>query len=393
MQAQTEIKELQHSDTFGYPRIKIKWQSGGEGIHIGRNTKENRETIRILNLGIQGAGKSSLLEVYAVRFQKIIDLFGSSDGESLCWCKPEFSTFFKQKYNREPKILLIYGNGKKLACKFESLHIDELTLKDIQEHDITTTTQMFHADLQEYYGTIGKIIEILEKRLFWDDPWALTIREAGDWGRARTKVVKDDEGAKRDLIRFYRQNRHHGLAVLMDTLRWTNLDKELRDLSNYICIKKIGIQLLPKDLRFLYRYWKPRSLMKLPSHLFGIITDNRSIGVGTFEYPTWHKATKENILKTTAIEIQDTETGERTDERRYGVGDLDHAEIIEKYIQLQSIRKVCKEMVRSTSTVSNHIKDHNLAIKRVGECQKCKHSKSQFSKDTIIKQKEPPVRL
>jgi len=377
-------------DTFGYPRIKVKWQSGGEAIHIGRNTSEDRETIRILNLGIQGAGKSSLLEVFAVRFIKIIDLFGSCDGESLCWCKPEFTEFFKQKYGREPKILLVYGENKKVACKFGTINIEQLTLDDIKEYDVTTTTQMFHPTLQSYYGAIGKIIDILEKRLFWDEPWALTIREAGDWGRARTKVVKDDEGAKNDLIRFYRQNRHHGIAILMDTLRWTNLDKELRDLSNYICIKKIGIQLLPKDLRFLYREWRPRSLMKLSNKLFGIITDNRSIGVGTFEYPTWHKATKENILKSTGIEILDTETGERTDERRYGVGDLDHSEIIEKYIQLQSVGKVATELVRSKSTVSNHIKEHNLAIKRKGECQKCKHANSQFSKDTIIKQKEKP---
>lgn len=386
---QVEI-ENPKPDTFGYPRIKVKWQSGGEAIHIGRNTSEDRETIRILNLGIQGAGKSSLLEAFSVRFKKIIDLFGSCDGESLCWCKPEFIEFFKQKYGKEPKILLVYGEGKKVACKFDTINIEQLTLNDIKEHDVTTTTQMFHTNLQAYYATIGKIIDLLEKRLFWDEPWALTIREAGDWGRARTKVVKDDEGAKQDLIRFYRQNRHHGIAILMDTLRWTNLDKELRDLSNYICIKKIGIQLLPKDLRFLYREWRPRSLMKLQNKLFGIITDNRSIGVGTFEYPTWHKATKENILKSTGIEILDTETGERTDERRYGVGDLDHAEIIEKYIQLQSVGKVATELVRSKSTVSNHIKEHNLAIKRKGECQKCKHANSQFSKDTIIKQKEKP---
>ena len=389
MQVQTEKDPL----IFGYPRIKVKWQSGGEQIHIGRNTKENRETIRILNLGIQGSGKSSLLECWAVRFQKIIDLFGSSDGESLCWCKKEFFEFFKQKYNRDPTILLVYGEGKKLACKFDTIHIDQLTLKDIAEHDITTTTQLFHISLQEYYATLGKVIEILEKRIFWSDPWALTIREAADWGRARTKVVKDDEGAKRDLVRFYRQNRHRGLAVLMDTLRWTNLDKEFRDLSNYICVKKIGIQLLPKDLRFLYRYWKPRSLMKLPANLFGLITDNRSIGVGKFDYPTWHKATKENILKSTNIEIEDTETGERVDERRYGVGDLDHSEIIEKYIQLQSVRKVANELSRSTATIHNHIKEHNLMIQRKGECQKCKHSKGQFSKDTIIKQKEPAPRL
>jgi hypothetical protein len=375
-------------ENFGYPAIKIKWQSGGEKLHIGRKP---RETCRLLNMGLQGTGKSSLLEVFSVRFKKIIDLFGSVDGESLCYCKPQFQEFYKAKYGREPTILLIYGEGKKIASRWDSIHIKDLTLKDITDHDITTTTQMFYNTLQDYYAALGEVIDVLEKRLFWDYPWALCIREAGDWGRARTKVVADDEGAKMDLIRFYRQNRHHGLAVLMDTLRWTNIDKEIRDLSNIICVKKIGIQLLPKDLRFLYKYWKPRSLMKLPNNLFGIITDNRSIGIGRFDYPEWHKEEKENILLTTGIEIGSTEsTDSGKEERRYGVGDLDHAAIIEKYIELQSIRKVASELVRSLSTISNHIKEHNLSVKRVGECQKCKHSKSTFSKDTIIKKVEHP---
>ncbi len=377
-------------NVFGYPTIKVHWQSGGEGIRIGRHCKEDRETIRILNMGIQGAGKSSLLEVWAVRFNKIIDLFGSVDGESLCWCKAEFTTFFKSHYGREPKILLITGDGKKVACKFDTIQIDQLTLKDIEEHDVITTTQMFHATLQAYYACIGEVIGILEKRIFWDTPWALCIREAGDWGRARTKVVADDEGAKQDLIRFYRQNRHHGLAVLMDTLRWTNIDKEIRDLSNYICIKKIGIQLLPKDLRFLYRYWKPRSLMKLPNKLFGLITDNRSIGVGTFEYPEWHKATKENILKLTSIEIEDMETKERTDPENYTIGELKHAEIIEKYLELKSYRKVEEATGRAKSAVAEHIKIHNTFVNKKQECPKCKAAKSPFSKDIILKEKQIP---
>lgn len=373
---------------FGYPKIKVNWQSGYEEIHIGRNCKENRETIRILNMGIQGAGKSSLLEVFSVRFKKVVDLFGSVDGESLCWCKPEFEAFFKEKYGTKPKILLIHAEQKKVACKWDTITLKDLTLADIEEHDITTTTQMFHSTLPDYYAAIGDILSIIEKRIFWDDPWSLTIREAGDWGRARTKVVKDDEGAKQDLIRFYRQNRHHGLAVLMDTLRWTNIDKEIRDLSNYICIKKIGIQMLPKDLRFLYRYWNPRSLMKLPNQLFGLITDNRSIGVGKFDYPTWHKSTKENILKSTGIEIMDQETGERTNKHNYNIGDLDHAEIIEKYMQLKSVGKVATELVRSKSTISSHISQHNRFVQKKQECPKCRNAKSIFSKDTIIKTKE-----
>lgn len=362
------------------PRIRYKWYRDGELIRWNR-------PLRIMALGIQGSSKSSILEVCAVRYKKIIDILGSCDGESLCWCKPEFINWFTQYHDRPPKILLLTGEGVKIASVFDTVTSDELTLQMIEDHDVVTTAQLLHQTKEDYHKTMTKIIDILETRIYWKEAWCLLIREAAHWAYARMKIFKDDEAAKSDLVEFFRENRHHGLAVLMDALRWTDLDKIFRDLSDYLFVKQLGDQGLPKDLRYCYRYWKPKSLRWLKNNLFGIKSVRGSIGVGQFARPIWHKEETENILETTRIERQFSEK-EQVDERRYGVGDLDHATIIEKYIELKSIGKVASEIARSKSTIHEHIKKHNVSVDRFGECQNCKHSKSIFSKDHITKGKE-----
>lgn len=360
-----------------YPRIEYTWHRDGEKINWNR-------PLRIEAMGIQGAAKSSLLETCSVRYKKIIDILGSTDGESLSWCKPEFINWFTARHGRPPEILLLIGEGVKIASKFKVLTAANFNIEEIEKVDIVTTAQLLHQRKEDYHSTMTKIIDTLEQRIYWQDPWCLLIREAAHWAYARMKIFKDDEAKKSDLVEFFRENRHHGLAIMMDALRWTDLDKIFRDLSDYLFVKQLGDQGLPKDLRYCYRYWSPRSLRWLDKSFFGIKSVRGSIGTGRFQRPPWHKEEQENILLTTGIERRFQEV-EIPDERRYGITDMEHSEVIDKYLELKSMHKVAKALVRSTQTIQGHVKEHNLSIKRLGECQKCKHAGSQFSKDTILK--------
>lgn len=362
------------------PRIRYKWYRDGEKIDWKR-------PLRIMAMGIQGSAKSSTLEVCAVRYKKIIDILGSCDGESLCWCKPEYINWYTKYHGNPPNILLIKGDGVQIASQFDTITSNELNLKTIEQHDVITTAQMLHQTKEDYHKTMTHIVDTIEKRVYWRDAWCLLIREAAHWAYARMKIFKDNEAEKSDLVEFYRENRHHGIACFMDALRWTDLDKIFRDLSDYLFVKQLGDQGLPKDIRYCYRYWNPKSLRWLKKDFFGIKSVRGSIGVGQFERPIWHKEEHENILATTGIEVAYSDKAVPLEDRRYGVGDLDHATIIEKYIELQSVHKVAKELVRSSSTIHSHLKEHNMAIQRMGECQKCKHSNCPFSKDNIIKQR------
>ena len=359
------------------PDILIRWQRAQEHIPFTR-------PLRFLNLGIQGSGKSSLLEVLAIRHPKIIDLFGSSDCEGLCWCKPEFIELFNQLYQRDPDILLITGQGKDVASRWDTLKVSEVTLSDFEEHDIVTTVHLFYADETQYFDGLQKITSLLwEKRLWWQEIWFVLIREAANWVYARLKVVKDDATAKKDLVKAYREARHHGLSIGLDTLRWTSIDKEIRDLANYIFVKQVGNAGLPDDLRWLYRYWRTYCMMHLKAEVFGIATLKGAVGFGRFDYPPWHKEEKENILRSTEIEVKKADNPMPLD-RRYAVADFEHAEMITKYVELKSTYAAGEALARNPQTVMNHIKRHNAAVKARGQCPKCFHAASDFSKDHIV---------
>mgnify|MGYP001580351194 FL=1 len=359
------------------PRILVKWLRFQDHFAFTRpNT--------YLALGGRGSGKSNLLEVLGIRYPKIIDLFGASDNEGLCWCKPEFEQLFQTLYNRPPNILLVRGKSRDVASKHDSIKIQDLQLTDFETHDVITTVHAFYENEEEYFEALHIITVLLwEKRTYWKEPWYVLIREAANWIYARMKITKDDKMAKADFIKSLREARHHGLAIGVDTIRWTAIDKEVRDISDYIFIKRAGSIGLPDDLRWVYRYIRPYSMMQAKSSVFMLITSKGAVGFGKCDYAPWHKEEKENILKTANIEVKHSDQ-QLPDDRRYGVGDFEHSEIIIKYMELKSMNKVANALSRSPRTVNVHINQHNLAVERKGECKKCHHADCHFSKDTII---------
>jgi hypothetical protein len=196
------------------------------------------------------------------------------------------------------------------------------------------------------------------------------------------KITKDDKMAKADFIKSLREARHHGLAIGVDTIRWTAIDKEVRDISDYIFIKRAGAIGLPDDLHWLYRFIRPYSMMQAKANVFMLTTSKGAVGYGKCDYAPWHKEEKENIFKTAQIEVKDSEQ-DLPDDRHYGVGDFEHSEIIIKYMELKSMGAVADALARSKSSVHAHIKRHNTVVEKKGECPKCHHAKCTFSKDYI----------
>ena len=359
------------------PRILIKWLRFQDHFAFTRPHT-------YLALGGRGAGKSNLLEVLGIRYPKIVDLFGASDNEGLCWCKPEFEQLFQTLYARPPRILLVTGKSRDVASKHDTIKIQDLQLADFETHDVITTVHAFYENETEYFEALHMITVLLwEKRTYWNEPWYVLIREAANWIYARMKITKDDKMAKADFIKSLREARHHGLAIGVDTIRWTAIDKEVRDISDYIFIKRAGAIGLPDDLRWVYRYIRPYSMMQAKSSVFMLITSKGAVGYGKSDYAPWHKEEKENILKSAQIEVKHSDQ-QQPDDRRYGVGDFEHSDIITKYMELKSMNKVANALSRSPRTVNVHINQHNLAVEKKGECKKCHHADCPFSKDTIL---------
>jgi hypothetical protein len=352
------------------PEVQLKWLRGAEHIDFSRpNT--------YLAVGMRGSGKSSLLESIASRYPKVIDLFGSKDAECLAWCKPESP--FKD-------VLFIVGRNVNVISRFPQVCVDKLTLDDFEKHRVIITTHNFYNSNTEYFKALQTITGLLwDCRSYWTEPWCVIIREAANMIYSRLQIVKDSNMAKSDFIQMLREARHSGLAVAVDTIRWTSLDKEIRDVSDYIFFKRLGSIGLPKDLSFLYRYFDPMSMMKLRPEVFVTLTSQGNIGFGKFDYPQWHKEEKENIML--KLDINPVRLDKEA-EHGFNVGISEHAEIVTAYIQLRSMRKVARKLRRSLSTISEEIKLHNQVVAESGTCFECEKADSPNAKLKVSKRME-----
>jgi len=325
-----------------------------------------------LAVGQRDSGKSTLIESLSMRYPKVIDLFGSRDCEALAWCRSPL--------NKGNNILFIIGDSAIVDCQWNTVKISQLRLSDFERYDLIITVPAFYSTRDEEYRAYDQIVKLLYSRIYFKDVWFLLIREAANFIYSRIKITKDQHIAKADFIHTLREARHVGLAVGVDTIRWTSIDKELRDVSDFFFIKRVGSIGLPDELRFIYSFVEPYALMNLKPQFFVILASMGALGYGKFDYVTWHKEEGENILGKLGIRVSYKDVPDYGSPNRNTVSDFEHAEIIEKYLIEKSMNKVAKLIKRSPATVHAQVNEHNNDIANRGECLRCRRIEASCSK-------------
>lgn len=367
--AKTEASQLPSKSG---PLFRIKWKRYIDKVNFKRPST-------FLILGQRGTGKSSLGECIASQYPKVFDLFGSVDNESLAWCKP--SSPFK-------RVLFLTSDKIKVTSRWDSMPANRVTLADIESHDAIVMCHAFFESQDAYFNTLQDTTEYLWRlRKSWTVPWFIIIREAANWIYARMQIVKDSQLAKAYFVMMLREARHGGLAVGVDTLRWTSLDKEVRDISDYIFIKRVGTVGLPRDLGFIYRYARPRSLMWMPPSKFVLLTAKGAIGFGAFRYPEWHKEESEDLIEQFDIQIERLAGAVEEKHRSNRMKPEEHYKLLKSYLETKSILKTAVAFNRSHATVYKVILEHNNRIlKGVGFCDVCAEIDDLFSKQVVVKE-------
>lgn len=345
----TRTQDERKNEWFSRNHLFCKWIRGKEKVELNRPKT-------FLNIGQRGSGKSSLLETIASNYGKIIDLFGSRDNEGLSWCRSPL----------KDSVLFLVGDSIKIQSDWPSKKISELSFSDLLDYDVITSVHAFYGNADEEFIGLNRILEVIYRRTHWDYPWFLLVREAANFIYSRIKLSKNQHVAKADFIYLLREARHMGFAVGVDTIRWTAVDVEIRDVSDYTFIKSVGRKGLPPDIRFIYRYINPYSMMRMKPNQFILITDSGSIGVGGFDYPPWHKEEKEDLIRKFNIEIEYGSIPDYGNPRSKRVSDFEHKRIIDLYEELHSMAKVAERLGRSTKTIKDHIDAHNE-----GNCPRC----------------------
>jgi hypothetical protein len=188
-------------------------------------------------------------------------------------------------------------------------------------------------------------------------------------------------------IYLIREGRHCGLALGLDSLRFYAIDIDIRNLSDYLILKSQGVQGLAKDLEWLYSFYNPAFIRKMPKKNFVIISKSGALGLGNFPYHAWHKEEKENILASVGIKVEygePVEQGQSRGRRGTTIGDREHSMLIEMYISGLSMNKINKQTKRSTKSISDHIHAHNRSIERSGFCASCRRVRSKHEGEKAI---------
>ena len=274
-------------------KLDMMWVRGEDEINF---TRPNVFFV----LGMRGAGKSSFLELCASRYLdnggKVLDLFGSRDGEGLAW--------LRSPYAKEKRIVLLRGDLVEVKSKQANIPAMKFRTSDLSTGDIFISSSPLYSSMDEEFEAVNHILDVLWKRHHWTEPIFVVMREAANLIYSRVKVRENQTIAKAEALYMMRESRHCGLALGLDSIKHTSIDVDIRTLTDYLVIKNVGMYGLPPDLWWVYKIFDPHALRKLKPDEFIILNRGGNIGLGVFSLPPWHKQENENILAETGLELR-----------------------------------------------------------------------------------------
>ncbi len=274
-------------------------------------------------LGIKESGKSALNETLATKHDKVVDFYGSRDDEGLCWCSPE---------SPKQKILLIHGDNTDLNCSWPHKKASDVTLNDLDGYECTIACNSFFSSQDIKFGSLQNIVDKIYGRAGWNGRGIIYFLVRESMSIIYSRLQQNDTGmkeAKADFLFMQREMRHFGVSFGIDHLRWTGVDMEIRDLSDFTFIKQIGYKSLPKDISFLYNYVDPRAFAQMKPWEWVLLKKDGSIGFGTNDLPPFHKPEGINLLEKLGIEVTHSEEPEES--TRQHIGDEEHVKICRLY--------------------------------------------------------------
>jgi hypothetical protein len=329
-------------------------------------------------LGLAESGKSALNEYLAHFHPKIIDIFGSRDNENLCWLRESSPV-------ENP--LLVCGDNTDIDSKWPYKHVSELTIQDIDGHDATITCDAFYSDQDTKFQDIQRICDLLYQRKSWDkeggDIIYLVIREAMSLLYSKVSLGVGEKEAKAAILTFLRELRHFGVSFGADSLRWTGIEKEIRDLADYTFFKQIGEVGLPKDKRYIYNYVEPKTFAHMKPWESIVLHKTGALAYVATPLPPWHKQEGINLLQ--ELEIIITNRAVIIEDGPTKIGDREHEQIVREYSKTLSMQTVSDLVHRSKSTISQVVQKHNRTVEKLGQCDACSRIGSDLAGTTIRK--------
>ena len=283
---------------------------------------------------------------------------------------------------KNKEVCLLKGENVDVETEHDCKLVDNLSLKDLERYDFIISSHPLYLNRDHEYFSIGKLIGLLYKRLHWTRLICLIAREASSLWYSRIKVSESQSDAKSEALYMFREMRHLGVSLALDSLRLQGIDIDLRTHTDFLFIKSQGIDGLPDNMNFLYyNYFNPAFIRNMKPWQFALVCRKGPIGAGFFPYHEWHKREKENIVKAVGLKIEyGVELEQPKDMGTFkSIGDKEHTEIISLYASGLGYNKIHEQLGRSTKSLHDHIHKHNNAVTRSGFCAVCRRAGGEYA--------------
>jgi hypothetical protein len=265
----------------------------------------------------QFAGKSTLieniLEEYIDNGGTGIDIYSADDDEGIGWC------------NTGRKVLLLCGNRVDLKFskkQYDWMHIGDLKFKSpdqvvesfgkLDPYQVVVTVPAFFYSANEMFTSLSSLLDLLKQRgrVQWTfggkrKIFCLAVRESKVLLASRYYAGKiaSRQDAEMDLIDLVDKAFHTGIALAFDSLRYMSVTPEVRDITHFTFIKRLGRMKLPKEFNYILRFVQPRWLRRMSKAEFCLYTDEDDVFYGVNEPVPWHVGRGEAILRKLGIEV------------------------------------------------------------------------------------------
>ena len=196
----------------------------------------------------------------------------------------------------------------------------------------------------------------------------MIAREASSLWYSRVKVSESQTDAKNEALYMFKEMRHLGVSLALDSLRLRSIDIDLRTHIDFLFVKSLGIDGFDKDMEFLYKWFSPYWIRKMKPYEFAVVSSTGSLGVGHFPYHDWHNVERENIVANTGLKIEyGVELQQGKDKGDFKtIGDQEHMQIMQLYAEGFGYIKIHEQLNRSTKSLCDHIHKHNNAVIEAG---------------------------
>jgi hypothetical protein len=359
----TTTETVTKDQSYKIKPLRIQWTRDYEKIEY------NKPQVIYVE-GTRETGKGVLLENFGMHYLSynacVLDLLGALDAEGLAWLRAPFA--------KNLNILLLKGPSIDVKCNWDVIEATKLGLNDFYKYDLIISARPLYVNKDSEYMSIGQVINLLYTRFSWSRIIFMLVREASSLWHSRLMLSQRQTDVKTESIYLLRESRHLGLALGLDSLKYTSIDADVRVHFDYTFVKAHGIEGLPDQLRWLYYFYNPTWIAKMLPKEFIVVSRKTPLGVGICPWHDWHKLERENILKELGFQIEYGEVAEEAEDRGtfLTVSDQEHSEIIALYSANNGVHKIADEKKRSTATISQHIKRHNTAVARSQFCPLCK---------------------